>query len=111
MFFSHSINLDDDAIFLSWIMCWIQSIVSIIRIFIIIIIIIIIIRIFIFIISLCSVDYVSLYTLQISENEYASSEFQKPSLSDWGQVHNLSCENEFYLHDNENSFPYPRLST
>ena len=59
MFFSHSINLDDDAIFVSWIMCWIQSIVSIIRIFIIIIIIIIniiiiiIIRIFIFIIGLC----------------------------------------------------------
>ena len=56
MFSSHSINLDDDAIFVSWIMCWIQSIVSIIRIFIIIIviiIIIIIIRIFIFIISLC----------------------------------------------------------
>ena len=50
MFSSHSINLDDDAIFVSWIMRWIQSIVSIIRIF---IIIIIIIRIFIFIISLC----------------------------------------------------------
>ena len=48
MFSIHSINLDDDAIFVSWSMCWIQSIVSIIRIFIIIII-----RIFIFIISLC----------------------------------------------------------
>ena len=47
MFSSHSINLDDDAIFVSWIMRWIQSIVSIIRIF------IIIIRTFIFIISLC----------------------------------------------------------
>ena len=47
MFSSHSINLDDDAIFVSWIMRWIQSIVGIIRIF------IIIIRTFIFIISLC----------------------------------------------------------
>ena len=27
----------------------------------------------------------------------ARSEFQKHSLSKWGQVHNLSCENEFYL--------------
>ena len=26
-------------------------------------------------------------------------------------VHNLSCENEFYLHENEKSFPYQRLST
>ena len=32
-------------------------------------------------------------------NEWATSEFQKPSLSKWGQVHNLSCENEFYLHE------------
>ena len=37
--------------------------------------------------------------------EWATSEFQKPSLSKWGQiVHNLSCENEFYLHENKNSF-------
>ena len=28
-----------------------------------------------------------------------------------GQVHNLSCENEFYLHENEKSFSYQRLST
>ena len=28
-----------------------------------------------------------------------------------GQVHNLSCENEFCLHENEKSFPYQRLST
>ena len=26
-------------------------------------------------------------------------------------MHNLSCENEFYLHENEKSFPYQRLST
>ena len=26
----------------------------------------------------------------------------KPSLSKWEKVHNLSCENEFYLHENEN---------
>ena len=30
-----------------------------------------------------------------------TSEFQKPSLSKWGQGHNLSCENEFYLHENK----------
>ena len=28
-----------------------------------------------------------------------------------GQVHNLSCENDFYLHENEKSFSYQRLST
>ena len=27
-----------------------------------------------------------------------SNTFQRPSLSKWGKVHNLSCENEFYLH-------------
>ena len=27
------------------------------------------------------------------------------------QVHNLSCENDFYLHENEKLFPYQRLST
>ena len=26
-------------------------------------------------------------------------------------MYNLSCENEFYLHKNEESFPYQRLST
>ena len=26
-------------------------------------------------------------------------------------MHNLSCKNEFYLHENEKSFPYQRLST
>ena len=26
-------------------------------------------------------------------------------------MHNLSCENEFYLHENEKSFSYQRLST
>ena len=34
-----------------------------------------------------------------------------PSLSKWGQVQNLSYENEFYLHENKKSFPYNRLST
>ena len=34
----------------------------------------------------------------------ATSEFQKPSLTKWGQVHNFSCENEFYFHENENHF-------
>ena len=33
--------------------------------------------------------------------EKAISEFQKPSLLKRGQVQNLSCENEFYLHDNK----------
>ena len=33
--------------------------------------------------------------------EKAISEFQKPSLLKRGQVENLSCENEFYLHDNK----------
>ena len=28
----------------------------------------------------------------------------KPSLSKWGQVYNLSCENEFHLKENENYF-------
>ena len=32
-----------------------------------------------------------------------TSEFQKLSLSKWGQVLNLSCENGFYLHENEKS--------
>ena len=26
-------------------------------------------------------------------------------------MHSLYCENEFYLHENEKSFPYQRLST
>ena len=26
-------------------------------------------------------------------------------------MHNLSCENEFYLHENEKLFPYQRLTT
>ena len=30
----------------------------------------------------------------------------KPSLSKWCQVDNLSCENEFYLHENEKSFHF-----
>ena len=36
---------------------------------------------------------------------------KQPSLSKWDQVHNISCENEFYLHENEKSFPHQRLST
>ena len=32
--------------------------------------------------------------------QQATSEFQKPSPSKWGQVHNFSCENEFYLYQN-----------
>ena len=36
----------------------------------------------------------------------AISEFQKPSLSKSDQVNNVSCENEFYLHENEKSFPW-----
>ena len=27
---------------------------------------------------------------------------KNPQISKWGQVHNPSCENEFYLHENEN---------
>ena len=33
-----------------------------------------------------------------------------PVLSKWGQAHNISCENEFYLNENEKSFPQQRLS-
>ena len=33
--------------------------------------------------------------------QQATSEFQKPSPSKWGQVHNFSCENEFYLYQNQ----------
>ena len=40
-----------------------------------------------------------------------SSSKNPHSLSKWGQVHNLSCENEFYLNENEKSFPYQSLST
>ena len=43
--------------------------------------------------------------------QQATFEFQKPSLSKWGEVHNPSSENEFYLHEKEKSFPYQRLST
>ena len=38
-------------------------------------------------------------------------QFQKLSLPKGGQVHSFSCENDFYLHENEKSFPYQRLST
>ena len=43
--------------------------------------------------------------------QWATSEFRNSSLSKWGQVHNLSCENEFYLHENEKLFSYQMLST
>ena len=33
--------------------------------------------------------------------QQATSEFQKPSPSKWDQVHNFSCENEFYLYQNQ----------
>ena len=36
---------------------------------------------------------------------------QKPSLLERGQVQNLSCENEFYLHDNKKSFTQERVCT
>ena len=47
-----------------------------------------------------------LSSISHKNSEEATSEFQKPSLSKWGQVHNLSCKNESYLHKNEKSFPY-----
>ena len=50
------------------------------------------------------------FTFQVQRGLQATSEFQKPSLSKWDQVHNLYCENEFYLHENEKTFPYQRLS-
>ena len=37
--------------------------------------------------------------------------YKKPSHLKCGQVYNLSCEKEFYLHENEKSLPYQRLST
>ena len=35
-----------------------------------------------------------------SQNLIGQFRVPKPSLSKWGQVHNLSCGNEFYLHEN-----------
>ena len=35
-----------------------------------------------------------------SQNLTGQFRVPKPSLSNWGQVHNLSCGNEFYLHEN-----------
>ena len=35
-----------------------------------------------------------------SQNLIGQFRAPKPSLSKWGQVHNLSCGNEFYLHEN-----------
>ena len=43
--------------------------------------------------------------------QIGQSDFQKPSLSKWSQVHNRSCENEFYLHENEQSFLYHLTSS
>jgi len=43
--------------------------------------------------------------------EYAISELSCTSFSKRGLVQNLSYENEFYLHMNENSFSYERLCT
>ena len=50
-------------------------------------------------------------TLRANQQCNVTSEFQEPSLSKWGQVHNLSCESEFYLHENDKSFSNQRLST
>ena len=36
--------------------------------------------------------------------QWATSEFRNSSLSKWGQVHNLSCENEFYCMRMKNYF-------
>ena len=49
--------------------------------------------------------------MQSTELRPILSLIQKPSLSIWGQVHDISCENEFYLHKNKKSFSYQRLST
>ena len=46
-----------------------------------------------------------------SNLQWAISEFQKPSLLKRGQVQNLSCENEFYLNDNKESFSQERFCT
>jgi len=47
------------------------------------------------------------------KNALHSRPFASCLASFWkrGPVHNLSYENEFYLHVNENSFSYERLST
>ena len=50
-----------------------------------------------------------IYSRKIAQ--LAISEFQRPSLLKRGQVQNLSCENEFYLHDNEKSFSQERFCT
>ena len=49
-------------------------------------------------------------TFSMQTFKKATSEFQKPSLSKRGQVHNLSCEKRFYLHENEKSFPHRALN-
>ena len=41
--------------------------------------------------------------------QQAISEFQKLSLSKRDQVQNLSCENQFYMHEIEMSFSYQWL--
>ena len=48
---------------------------------------------------------------QEGQRKKATSEFKKTLTSKRGQVHNLPCENEFYLYENEKSFTYQRLST
>ena len=41
----------------------------------------------------------------------AISQFQKPSLLKWGQVQNLSCENQFYLNEKNQLISDLRLCT
>ena len=48
---------------------------------------------------------------ETNTKEWAISELSCASFSKRGFVQNLSFENEFYLHVNENSFSYERLCT
>ena len=52
-----------------------------------------------------------LQTQNIIPDKIGQSEFQILSLLKLDQVQNLSCENEFYLHDTKKSFPYQELGT
>ena len=44
-------------------------------------------------------------------NQQCNRSLQPTLTFKWGQVHNLSCENEFNLYENEKSFSNQRLST
>ena len=52
----------------------------------------------------------TLSTLSVM-TQLAISEFQRLSLSKWGKVQNLSCENEVYLYENKKAFSYQWLYT